>query len=379
VTTPKIPRPEPTRPGSPATGRGDVAPAGSATRIVAIAALVLALVALGLTAWRLVVPADPGADCQERAWNVDPAADQLPAGWSVSGSQYDLSRKQMSFVGPVPADEVSSQAVIYATITCFEQGAEDAVNRSRQAAEDAGQSVIERDDLGDQSFSAVDDTGAAFLQLRHGPVVVYLAASGDASATTVDELASAFDRALGGDGGTITPPSIAPSSEPSGGSLDPGEVVPGESPAAPALVAALPVQVGDIKLATDSASGSTILADDQGSRAILAALREAGREPDDLKVAQAYDETGESDLSILGVTVDGLPVDKTRQLVLDSWLAATGAGVTTGTVTLGGRTWTRIDYGDGGTIDYLLAEDPNVIVVTTADPAIAEAAAAALP
>ena len=195
----------------------------------------------------------------------------------------------------------------------------------------------------------------------------------------MDELASAFDKALGGDGGTITPPTSAPSDDLTGESLDPGEELPEESAAAPELVASLPSQVGDIVLLTDSASGSTILADDQSSRAILAALREADRQPDDLKVAQSYDETGESDLSILGVTVDGLPVEQTRQLVMDSWLAASGAGVTTDTITLAGKTFTRIDYGDGATKDYLLAEEPNVIVITTADPALAEAAAAALP
>ena len=375
MTTPRTPRPEPFRPGAPATGRDQAS--SRSTRIVAVAALVVALAALGLTAWRMIAPAD--ASCQDQAWNVTPAEDDLPLDWTVSGSQYDLFRKQMSFVGPIPVDEVSTQAVVYATVTCFEQGAEESVTRSQQAAEEAGQSVIARTDLGDQSFSAVDETGAEFLQLRHGKIVVYLAASGDASATEVDEIASAFDKALGGDGGTITPPTIAPSDDLTGESFDPDEEFPEESPAAPELVAALPSQVGDIALITDSAAGSTILGEDQGSRAILAALREADRQPDDLKVAQSYDETGESDLSILGVTVDGLPVEQTRQLVMDSWLAASGAGVTTDTVTLDGKTWTRIDYGDGGTKDYVLAEGSNVVVITTADPALAEEAAAALP
>ena len=72
--------------------------------------------------------------------------------------------------------------MIYATVTCFRSGAEDGVTRSRAAAEDAGQSVADRDDLGEQAYSAVDESGAAFLQMRAGKIVVYLAASGDASA-----------------------------------------------------------------------------------------------------------------------------------------------------------------------------------------------------
>ena len=133
----------------------------------------VALAALGLTAWRMLAPS--GASCQEQAWNVEPAEADLPAGLDRERSQYDVSRKQMSFVGPIPVDEVSTQAVVYATVTCFAEGAEDRCTCSQQAAETAGQSVIVRTDLGDQSFSAVDETGAEFLQLRHGTIVVYLA------------------------------------------------------------------------------------------------------------------------------------------------------------------------------------------------------------
>lgn len=383
MTSPNAPRPEPpgSRPPRATTGPAGPAPApaghGRTTHLVAIAALVLAIVAVAVAAWQVLAP--PASGCQSQAWDIAPAGEDLPLGWTATASQYDLNRKTMSFLGPLPEDEMSSQAVIYATVTCFENGAADAVARSQTAAEEAGQSVIERDDLGDQSFSAVDDTGATFLQLRDGSLVIYLAGSADASATEVDELASAFDRALGGDGGRITPPTIAPSDDLSGESPDPDASLGLESPAAPELVAALPTSVGSVALISDSATGSTILGEDQGSRAILAALRDEGKEPDDLGVAQAYDETGQSDLSILAVTVKGLPVTATEAIVLDSWLAATGAGVTKDTVTLDGRTWTRIDYGDGGTLDYVLRSGDNVIVITTADPALAEQAAAALP
>jgi hypothetical protein len=141
----------------------------------------------------------------------------------------------------------------------------------------------------------------------------------------------------------------------------------------------MPTQVGSITLSTDSATGDVLLSDDQGSRAIQAALRAAGKTPDDLKVAQAFDESGAVDLSVLAVTVDGLPGEQTRDLVLENWLAATGEGVTKDTVTLGGQAWTRIDYGDGGTLDYVLTDGANVIVISTADAALAEQTAAALP
>jgi hypothetical protein len=384
VTTAKTPRPESGQPHSLATEWDRLSAGARTTRLVAIAALVLAIVALGLAAWKALAPAGTAAtdDCQAQAWNTSPKLDDLPDGWTVGAAQYDLDRKNISFLGPVPADETSNQAIVYATVTCFDTGGQDAVTRSQKASEDAGQSVLARSDLGDQAYSAVDDSGSVFVHLRKGRIVAYLAGS-DASTTEVDTIASAFDKALGGDGGTIAPPTTAPSLDPNAtldpnASIDPGASGAAESPAAPDLIALLPSTVGDVALATDSASGSTLLGEDQGSRAILASLRAAGKTADDMRVAQAYDETGVSDLSILIVTVDGMPVAQTRKLVLDSWLAATGDGVKTSDITLGGKPWTKIDYGDGGTFDYVHTDDTHVIVVTTADANVAEQTAAAL-
>jgi hypothetical protein len=378
VTNPRDPEPrtERVRAGARSAELDRLAAAAGATRAVAVTALVLAVLAIGLVAARFL--ATP-ASCQDQAWNVTPATADLPAGWSIAATQYDLSRKTMSFLGPVPADQYTAQAQVIATITCFEQGAVDAVSRSRQASEDANQSVQERTDLGDQAFSAVDVSGATFLQLRRDRIVVYIASSAEASAREVDQLASAFDVALGGDGGTIAPETPVASIDPGLDSFDPGESLSPESQAAPDLVAMLPTSVGDLTLIADSATGSTFLGDDQGSRAVLAALRAENKQADDLRVAQAYDELGDSDLTLLAVTVDGLPIAQTRDLVLGVWLAATGPGVTREPIKLAGRDFTRIDYGDGGRLDYVLAEDPVVLVISTADPALAEATAAALP
>jgi hypothetical protein len=204
---------------------------------------------------------------------------------------------------------------------------------------------------------------------------VYLAASGDASANEVDTLASAFDKALGGDGGDITPPNPAGSGDLGAvDSFDPNASDAAETPAAPDLEAMLPTQVGDLAMTVYSATGSTILAQDPGSRAILAALREDGREPDDLRVAEGDDDSGNGLLTMMVITVNGMPLDKLQKLVLDSWLSASGAGVTRDTVTLNGKEWTRIDYGDEGSKDYVRTEGNNVLVVTTADPKIAEQA-----
>jgi hypothetical protein len=366
-----------------------IAAAGRVTRRVAVAALVVAVLALALATWRAIVPAGSGgssgaAPCQATAWDAQPKTTQLPEGWTIQGATYEVDRKTMSLLGPEPADTSVSQAVIYATVTCYPEGAADAVTRAAAASKAAGQTVTPRPDLGDQAFAALDSSGAAFLQLRHGDVVVDLAASGDATATEVDQLASAFDKALGGDGGTIATPDLSSEipSDASGDLSSPGASDSGsasESPGAPELEKLLPTKVGTLTLTVSSAIGTTILGSDQGSRAITAALRADGKAADALRVAQAYDDASGSDLTLLAVAVDGMEIAKVRELVIGSWLAATGPGVTTSEVTLSGHAFTRIDYGDEGAIDYLTTKGSTVIVITTADPSLAQQAAAALP
>lgn len=382
MTTPRTPRPTPPSPdGTDRSGRGS----SGSTRAIALVAMLVAAVALALAAWGLV--GRGGSGCQQQAWQVAPKADQLPQDWTISAQQYDIDKKSMSILGPQPADQNASQAVVYATVTCFGDGAAESVTLSEQAAKDAGQTVTSRDDLGDQAYSSTDDTGAAFLQLRHGPIVVYLAASGDATSTEMDQIASAFDKALGGDGGAVSAASGQPAgSDDALASQDASGDVPSDaaasgdnaSPAAPALEAALPTKVGDTALTVDSATGSTVLSDDQGSRAILAALRAEGKGPDALQLAQAYDPNQAADITITAFSVDGMKVEKLQELVESSWLASSGAGVTKGSVKLGGKDWTKIDYGDEGSIDYVRAQDGKVFVITTSDPTIAEQAAAAI-
>lgn len=359
------------------------------TRWLAVAGLVLAAVAVGIVAWGAIRPG--GGSCQETAWDATPDMTDLPPGWSVGTSQYDPDRKAMSLLGPLPPDETVAQPVVYATITCYPTGAADSVTRSAEAAVAAGQVVTSRDDLGDQAFSSEDESGAAFVQLRHGDVVAYLAASGDTDPTDLDQLAAAYDIALGGDGGAValgTPDALpgedgSPLASDDGGEpgegLESDDALAPESPAVPELESALPGSVGNAPLAKFSAFGSEILGDDTGGRAIAAALRTQGLELDDLRLAQAWDETGESDLFVTAIDVADLEPSALESFVIDSWLAASGPGIGREAITLGGRSATRVDYGDGGSIDYVVAGDGAVIVISTADAALAEAVAQALP
>jgi hypothetical protein len=384
VTTPRTPRPEP---GGPRPSTVDKHPhtdaAGRSTRRFALAAIVISVIGLGLAALSAFAPADDS--CQTAAWNTTPNEADLPSGWTVASSQYDIARKSMSLLGPESADGTTAQAVVYATITCYPSGAAEAVARSADASTAAGQTVVSRDDLGDQGFSAADASGATFLQFRHDRIVVYLAGSGDSTAAEVDAIASAYDKSLGGDGGAVAvgaplSPSPASSADTGTESAAPGssDDPSASAAAAPELEAALPTKVGDVVLSVDSASGDMILGSDQSSRAMTAALRADGKLPADLKVAQAYDETATSDLSIMAWGVDGLSAAKVLPIV-DLYLAASGAGVTRDAVTLAGKEYTRIDYGDEGPMDYVGTNGDAVIVITTGDPDVAAATVAALP
>ena len=368
------------RPRRPAEVRLEAA--ARTTRRLAIVAVVVASAALALAAWRAVTPAD--ASCQTAAWDTTPAVPELPLDWTVGATQYDTSRKSMTFLGPAPADTTSNRAVIYATVTCYAQGAADSVTRSAAAATSAGEAVSARQDLGEQAFIAADTSGATFLQFRRGSIVVYLAASGDANAGELDAVAAAFDHAMGGPEPVtaIGTPAVGGSATPRASTLaspNPSVALASPSAAAPELEAALPTQVGAIVLTVESAIGTSILGTDQGSGPMTAALRAQGRTPDDLRVAQAVDSTQQADLRIIAMSVTGLKGDALRSLVLESWLGASGAGVTTTSETLAAHTFTRVSYGSGLSSAWVLLGTDRVIIIETASADIAAQAAAALP
>jgi hypothetical protein len=253
---------------------------------------VVAIVALTLAAWRSVLPGS--SSCQSMAWAAAPSAADLPAGWSIAAARYGVDELTMTLVGPAPVDQESAQPVVYATISCFQSDAVTAVSRSREAAESAGHDVSTRDDLGDQAYSAVDPSGASYIQFRHDAVVADLAASAETAPTELEAIVAAIDGMLGGDGVPPADATDAPTADPAAVPSDvptDDATVPTEAPAAPELEAALPTSVAGTDLTVESALGTMVLADDAGSRAVIAALRAEGVASEDLQVAQAFDET----------------------------------------------------------------------------------------
>jgi hypothetical protein len=350
-------------------------------RLIAIGAIGLAIVAIGLAAWHFVSPST--GSCQSTAWEAAPSSADLPADWSIGSAQYAVDQVTTTLLGPTPQDQTSAQAVVYATVTCYAQDAAKAVTLAEAAATEAGEQVTPRDDLGDQAYGVVSSSGASYVEFRHGDVVADVAASGDTTAAELEAIVAAVDRALGGDG----PSAMIATPEPSGDAspiatgepTDDAASSPSDGPIAPELEAALPASVNGTTLTKQSDVASSLLGDDAGSRAIIAALRAEGISPDDLQIAQAYDDSGDLDLSVVGFRIPGVKTSVLQSIVLDTWLAADGPGVTTSSVKLGDRNFTKIDFGDGGALDYLSAEGDTAILIETSDAALAAQAAAALP
>jgi len=150
------------------------------------------------------------------------------------------------------------------------------------------------------------------------------------------------------------------------------------SPASPILEGQIPKAVNGVTLTTLSATDATNLSNSPNGRAMNAAVIKLGKTAADLELALSYDGSGSLDLSIIGFRVDGVDAATLTPLVLDTWLAANTAGVTSTSVLLSGTTATEVSYGDSGTNEYLIVHGDSVFVIETADQSLAATITAAI-
>jgi hypothetical protein len=194
------------------------------------------------------------------------------------------------------------------------------------------------------------------------------------------------DQAAAGTGAARPTDAAIGSGEPIGSGDLPPEA--SGSPFAPELEAILPTSIVDsastasppatIPLTVLSASATDVFGQDPSSRALAARIRALGGTLDKLQIAQAYDESGAIDLSIIAFRLPNADLAKLRAAIIDTWLAAGADGVTRTTVTLGGKSLTKVDYGDGSTIEYVFAKADYVVVIDTSDTDVATQVAKAL-
>lgn len=357
---------------------------------LAILAIIIAAGAVGF-----VVLAHGGGEdltaCRSAAWGAIPARDDLPATWAIGSTDLSANGMTISILGPAAAD-ATSQPVVVVSVTCYGNAAETALDQNRKAAAAARATLAPRDESGGAYDVVNESTGSTTTFFRVGGLVAQVADSGTVAQADREAIAAALAKAMGQPQAAGIAAAI-PSADPNGSSdplasNDPGTVNPSAAPFAPDLEAMLPTAIVDntstaspkpsIPLTTQSASATDVFGGDPNARALAARIRSIGGTLDKLQIAQAFDSSGALDLSIIAFRLPGADLAKLRAAVIDTWLSAGADGVKKAEITLGGKQVTKVDYGDGQTIDYVYAGHDYVVVIDTSDLDVATQSAAQL-
>jgi hypothetical protein len=371
----------------------DEGPSRRTVRVVAILAIVALVVSGATLALTLFRPNATGtADtCRSLSWAALPTTSSLPTGWAMAGSGFYSDGYSTSVVGPA-ASGATSVPSIYVRLNCV--GADDhlALTRSHDAAAAAGSTDIAFEQLGAESFAQQDPTGGTTVYFRRDGIVTYLVASATVTPADLAQTASAFDQAIavandskGSDviGAISSPGSTLPVASAGSGAVASAAPSVGPTPtpahAVPALEAILPKSVNGTALTTQSLTGTDALQTDAASTALAASIKGFGKTPADFEVAEAYDTSGNVPVTILAFRVPGVDGKPLSQAIIASWLAAAGSGVTTAPATVSGKPVVKVDYGDGGPLDYVYVHGADVFDVSTADTTLAATVLGQLP
>jgi len=144
------------------------------------------------------------------------------------------------------------------------------------------------------------------------------------------------------------------------------------------LEAFLPLELNGAALQVQSWTGDSVLTDDSFSTSLTGSLTKAGKTPEDLRFAQAYDPTQALDGSVGVYRVDGVAATAVRDALIAAWKIDYPEMVVS-TVTLDGKEVTKCDFGEETIASYFYVRDDLVFDIETTDQAIATAALAALP
>jgi hypothetical protein len=346
--------------------------------VAAIVAIALASVALFVTLTRQTPSTD--TSCRVTAWQAIPATDTLPEGWTLSGSGFYSDGYGAAFVGQPTASGQTGAPGINVRVSCLGADGHLAVTRSRQADLALGGTDVPFADIGDEAVATKDAAGTTTsVYVRRGPLVASIAASETVDPADLEQLATAVDDAMvQAEASAGAPEAAVPSATDEGGVEPSGEIPTGEpgdslefTHTYPDLEAILPTKVGGTTMVTDSTTASDALGGDPASEQLLSSLAGFGKTSDDLEFAETYDLNNDIDAGAIALRLKGVDAAKLRQAIVESWTAASGSGVTTSQQTVGGKKVTVIDYGDGGSKDYLYEKVDTVVVVTTGDGAIA--------
>jgi hypothetical protein len=153
--------------------------------------------------------------------------------------------------------------------------------------------------------------------------------------------------------------------------------MPQVSHAAPDLEALLPVRVAGTTLERASTTGAAVFGGDAFSREMTQFLAATGREPGDLRFANARDPNGRLELEVGVFEVKGMSAATLRRgIVAASRPNAPGLKVSGGA--LGGKPVTVVVY-PAGTVLYLYEQGDRVFYVGTQSEALARRVIDTLP
>jgi hypothetical protein len=176
------------------------------------------------------------------------------------------------------------------------------------------------------------------------------------------------------------PPSGAPGSAGPGASSAPiasdnpdGSPLPSDTAThfAPDLEALLPSMINETALVKASATGDSVFEpEDPTGQMWISFLSSHGKKPADFRFAQAEDPTDTLDLFVAVFQVTGLD-SATVQTALIAAGKANTPEVTESTVSLAGKTVTKIAYPDSPSSSYIYQHATDVFDIETGDAAIA--------
>jgi len=182
---------------------------------------------------------------------------------------------------------------------------------------------------------------------------------------------------LGGSGQLAAVASPTDSIDPNA-SDEPTAVPVADSHDAPDLEVVLPASVNGVDLQVQSVTGASLLTDDAWSTTVTDFLTSEGKTATDLQFAQAYDPTQGLDGSFEVYRVAGVDGAKLQDTLVAAW-KGDFPDLKLTDVTIAGQKMTRGDFDTETPGSYLYVRGEYLYDIWTNDPAIAEAAIAALP
>ena len=301
----------------------------------------------------------PAAPASRRRGTCGPTCPTCRVGYTLSASQYDINRQQVTFLGPLPADETSDPGRRLRHRDLLRRGrgrrgralgaGGEGRRPDRHAARRPRRRRVRRDRRGRLELHPAAPRRRRRVPRRAPARSIRPTWTGSPPRTTRRSAATAARsrsaRRIRASRSRRTSSRARTRARSSRRSVA----------VAPELEAKLPAEVDGTVLTIDSAVGTDVLGEDQSSRAITAALRAAGKtarrpQRSPRRTTRRRPPTCRSSRS------RSMACPTRRPAASSSTRGSRhrAPGVTKSDVQLGGTTVTRIDYGDGGTKDYVV-------------------------